>query len=93
MGSDHRCVMATFVITTPRKDGLCKIKRKKLKTAKYDRGEQTDNKTGEEKPELEKRYQEIIEKIKEKAEAANKELSQSKEKTMKQKKQQHKQKL
>ena len=45
------------------------LKKDKLETAKHDRRDQTDNKTGEEKPELGKRYQEIIEQIKEKDES------------------------
>ena len=47
----------------------------------------------DEKLELVKRYQEIIEQMTEKADAANKELSQSKEKPSKPKKHQHKQKV
>ena len=95
MGSGHRCVMATFAITTPKKDGLSPQNKKKdkLETTRQDIRKQTDKKTGKEESELETRYQEIIEKIKEKAEAAKKELSQSEEKPMKQKKQQHKQKV
>ena len=84
MGSDHRCVMATFMVTTPKKDGHRGMKDKLVKT-KHDRRDQTEKNIGDEKPELENRYQEIIEKYIEKAEAANKELSQSKEKTPKQK--------
>ena len=33
MGSDHRCVMATFTITTPKKDGRSKKKTKMEKKA------------------------------------------------------------
>ena len=33
MGSDHRCVMATFTITTPKKDGRIKKKTKMEKKA------------------------------------------------------------
>ena len=62
MESDHRCVMATFMITTPKKDGH----RKNLKSQARDnktrqKGSNWKN-TGDENPELEKRYQEIIEK-------------------------------
>ena len=82
MGSDHRCVTATFMITTPKKDGH----RKKKKQVR-------DNKTRQGwEARARKRYQDIIEQIREKADAANKELSQSKEKPSKQKKQQHKKK-
>ena len=79
MGSDHRCVMATFMITTPKKDGHRKKK-----------GQARDNKTRQKgsnwKKTLEmrslssKKYQEIIETIQEKVEAANKEVNQRKEK-------------
>ena len=86
MGSDHRCVMATFTITTPKKDGRSKVKNDKIETKKSDRRDKTEKDTGDEKPELEKRYQEIIEKSKEKAEAAEKESSQSKGKTAENKK-------
>ena len=63
-----------------------KTNKDMLDTTKQVIRKQTDKKTGKEESELEKRYQEIIRKIKEKAEAANKELSQSKETPMKQKK-------
>ena len=62
MGSDHRCVMATFMITNLKKDGHREMKDK-LETTKHDRRDQTEKNTGDEKPELENRYQEIIEKI------------------------------
>ena len=78
MGSDHGCVMATFMITTPKRDGHRKIKEDELDTTKHD-GKWKN--IGDEKPELEKKYQEIIEKIKEKAGAANKELSHIKDTT------------
>ena len=81
MGSDHRCAMGTFVIDTPQKDDFRKTNTDNLETTKQIIRKQTDEKTGKEKSELEKRYQHIIEKIKEKAEAANKELKQSREKT------------
>ena len=66
MGSDHRCVMATFMITTPKKDGHRKTKKDKARDNKHDRRDQTEKNTGAEKPGLEKRYQETIEKIKQK---------------------------
>ena len=31
MGSDHRCVMATFMITTPKKDGHLKKQKTRLR--------------------------------------------------------------
>ena len=34
MGSDPGCVMATFVITTPKKDGLRKIKKRQVRDSK-----------------------------------------------------------
>ena len=71
----------------------CKTKKKgKLGTTKHEGRDQTDRNIGVEKPELGKRYQEVIEKIKEKAGAANKEMSHLKEKTAEKKKQQRKQK-
>ena len=84
MGSDHRCVMATFTITTPKKDGRCKKKKKtKLTKMKQTLGMRSLSS---------KKYQEIIEKMKENAGAANKESNQSKGKPPKQKQLQHKQK-
>ena len=38
MGSDHRCVMATFVFTTPKKDGPGKIKKTTLRQQKMTDG-------------------------------------------------------
>ena len=42
MGSDHRCVMATFMITTLKKDGHRKIKKDKARDNKHDRRDQTE---------------------------------------------------
>ena len=53
MGSDHRCVMATFMITTPKTDGHREMKDK-LETTKHDRSDQAEKNTGDEKLELEK---------------------------------------
>ena len=39
MGSDHRSVMATFTITTPKKDGPSKTKKTKLKQKKRQKGQ------------------------------------------------------
>ena len=44
MGSDHRCVMATFVVTIPKKDGPRNIKKDKTDNTKNDRRNQTDKK-------------------------------------------------
>ena len=77
MGSDHRCVMATVMITTPKKDGHRKINKDKQQNTTE--GIKLKKTLGMRSLSSKKRYQEIIEK-KEKAEAANKELSQSKEK-------------
>ena len=65
--------------------------KKDNRNKKRKRGDTTEKSTGDEKPELEKRYQEIIEQAKEKAETADKEVSKAMEKPPKQKKQQHKQ--
>ena len=46
MGSDHRCVMATFTITTPKKDGHIVPRKKKLETQKRDRRDQTEKTLG-----------------------------------------------
>ena len=43
MGSDHRCVMATFTITTPKNDGHRKKKTSSRQT-KHDRRDQTEKK-------------------------------------------------
>ena len=48
MGSDHRCVMATFVITTPKKDGHRKTNKDKLEITKQDIRKQIDKRTGKE---------------------------------------------
>ena len=65
MGSDHRCVMATFMITTPKKDGHRK-KKAKLETTKHDRRDQTEKNTGDEKPELEKNTKRSLKQFKKK---------------------------
>ena len=66
VGSDHRCVMATFTITTLGKSSHYKTFEGKLETTKIGERDQIEGNIGVEKPELGKRYQEIIEKIKEK---------------------------
>ena len=62
MDSDHRSVMATFMINTPKKSSHCKLKKRKLDT--NEGRDQTEKNIEVEMPELEKRYQEIIEKSK-----------------------------
>ena len=52
MGSDHSCVMATFVINTPKKDGLHDTNKDKLGTTKQNIRTQTDKKDGEEEPSM-----------------------------------------
>ena len=73
--------MATFVISSPKKDGPRNRENDK-RDNKNDRRDQT----GEEKPELETRYQKFIEKIKEEAEAANMDWVKAKKKPMEQQK-------
>ena len=62
MGSGHRCVMATFTITTLGKSSRCKTKEK-FDTTRHEGRDQTDRNIGVENPELEKRYQAVNEKI------------------------------
>ena len=84
IGIDHRCVMATFVINTPKKDGPHDANKDKLRTTEQNIRTQTD-KTNEEEEEssmFEKSYRELMERIKEKAEAANSDLKQNKEKPL-----------
>ena len=42
MGSDHRCVMATFLINTPEKDTHAKKKKEKHETIGYNEHKQTE---------------------------------------------------
>ena len=53
MGSDHRCVMATFMITMPGKNIHIK-KTKKQDTIEYDERDQAEKNISIEMPELEK---------------------------------------
>ena len=62
MGSDHRCVMATFTITTSGKSSHYKTFKGKYEKIKDKGRDQTRKNIEVEKPELEKRCQEIIEK-------------------------------
>ena len=86
MGSDHRCVMATFVITIPKKDGSRKTDKSKLETTKLDKRKQIDKRTGKEESEVEKRFQEIVEKSKKKLKPQMMNCGKAKKKPMKQKK-------
>ena len=63
MGSDHRCVMATFMITMLGKNIHTKNKKKKQDTIGYDERDQVE-KISIEMPELEKRYQEVVDTLK-----------------------------
>ena len=65
MGSDHRCVVATFMIATPEKSGHCKTGKGKLDTTKHEGRDQIKKNIGVEKPQLGK-YQEVIEKFEKK---------------------------
>ena len=56
MGSDHRCVMATFTITMPGKNNHYKNTEGKQDMMKHERCDQRGNNIEVEKPELEKRY-------------------------------------
>ena len=56
MGSDHRCVMETFLINTPKKDGLLKAQIKtSSKQQRRTSEKRTDKKTEEGESELEKK--------------------------------------
>ena len=54
-GSDHRCVMATFTITTPEKSSRYKTIKGKHDTIKHEGRDQTGKNIEVEKPELEKK--------------------------------------
>ena len=82
MGSDHRCVMATFTITTLGKHIHYKNTRRKHDMIEYEERDQS-KKIEVGKLELEKRYQEIIEKIKEKTATMNNAAAQAENDEMK----------
>ena len=63
MGSDHRCVMATFTVSMPGKNSNHKNMKGKHDTEKRERSTQAEKNISIEMPELEK-YQEIVEIIK-----------------------------
>ena len=60
MGSDHRCVMATFLINMPEKKSNVRRGNKKHETTVYVQHEEKARNTNIEMSELEKRYQDII---------------------------------
>ena len=60
MGSDHRCVMATFLINMLGKDTHAKKKKEKHETIGYNEHKQTEKNINIEMSELEERYQEIV---------------------------------
>ena len=66
MGSDHRCAMTTFVITSPKKDGHRKTKKDKLETTKPDIRKQPGEKTGKKNPSSKKDTKRSLEKSKKK---------------------------
>ena len=65
MGSDHRCVMATFLINTPEKNTHVRRENKKHETNVNVEHKKKAKNTNIEKSELEERYQDIIVTIKE----------------------------
>ena len=64
MGSDHRCIMATFLINTLGKNTHARRENKKHETIGYVEHEQNEKNTNIEMSELEERYQEIVDTIK-----------------------------
>ena len=64
MGSDHRCVMATFLINMAEKKTNVRRGNKKHETTVYVEHEEKAKNTNIEMSELEKRYQDIIVTIK-----------------------------
>ena len=64
MGSDHRCVMATFLINIPEKKINVRRENTKHETNMFVEHEEKDENNNMEMSELEKRYQDIIVTIK-----------------------------
>ena len=64
MGSDHRCVMATFLINTPEKNTHVRREDKKRGPIVNIEHTKKDKNINIENPELEERYQDIIVTIK-----------------------------
>ena len=82
MGSDHRCVMATFRHQHQKRIHTHDANKDNRRITKQIIRTQTDQKDREkELSTFEKRYQELEVKIKQKAEAANSDLKQNKERT------------
>ena len=77
MGSDHRCVMATFTVTTPGKSSHYRTIKGNHDIIKHEGRDQTGKNIEVENTELEKRYQEIIEQIKRKTAATKKAAAQA----------------
>ena len=64
MGSDHRCIMATFLISTPEKNTHDRREDKKRRPTVNIEQTKKDKNINIENPELEERYQDIIVTIK-----------------------------
>ena len=64
MGSDHRCVMAIFLINTPEKNTHVRRENKKHETTVNVEHKKKAKNTNIEKSELEERYQEIVDTLK-----------------------------
>ena len=64
MGSDHRCIMATFLISTPEKNKRNRREDKKRRPTVNIEETKKDKNINIENPELEERYQDIIVTIK-----------------------------
>ena len=64
MESDHRCVMATFLINTPEKNTHVRRENKKHETIVFVEHKKKAKNTNIEVSELEERYQEIVDTIK-----------------------------
>ena len=60
MVATHRCIMATFLINTPRKDTHARRENKKHETTWYVEHEQKEKQINIEVSELEERYHEIV---------------------------------
>ena len=73
MGSDHRCIMASFLINTPEKNTHVRRENKKHETNVNVEHKKKAKNTNIEKSELEERYQDII--VTKKKAAAKKKLS------------------
>ena len=73
MGSDHRCVMATFLINMPEKKINVRRENTKHETTAYVEHEEKAKNNNIEMSELEKRYQDIIVTVKKAAAKKEKE--------------------